>query len=325
MLRSRLGLLFLLPAACSPPGQHGAGQRIGFLDLLTDETLSEARKGFFVALKDSGYDSRNPDFQIIYRNAQGDQPTLLQACDYLVTQQVDLIAACPTLSTITAVQKTHTIPVFMMVSPRPDLAGLTDASGQPPPNLAGVYETLEYLDTSVQLIRTVLPSVRRLGALYNQAEPQSVLALERIEAECGREGIALEKLPVNNSGETQLVTEALLNRHIDAFFALPDNVVFASMEVIVSSCDRAHVPVFTSEEGLVRRGAVAAFGADMYRWGYRCGALAARYLSGDRTALTPECVTVRKRVYNAAKAKAFGMQFGPGFTAVDIAGTAEAQ
>ena len=76
----------------------------------------------------------------------------------------------------------------------------------------------------------------------------------------------------------------------EAMTALPDNVVFSSMEVIVKSCDRAGVPVFTSEEGLVLRGAVAAFGADMYQWGYKCGLQAARFLSGDTWGLHPEPV-----------------------------------
>src|SRR3569832_1968600 len=101
--------------------------KIVFLDLLQDETLAQAKRGFFLALKDSGFTSSNMD--ILYRNAQNDQPSLLLACDYLISQNVNLIATNPTLSTITAVQKTKDIPVFMMVSPRPDIAKLTDQNG----------------------------------------------------------------------------------------------------------------------------------------------------------------------------------------------------
>src|SRR5437868_8281993 len=65
---------------------------VGFLDLLEDETLAQARKGFFVALKDSGFSDSQKSLQMIYRNAHGDQPTLLQACDYIISQNPDLIA-----------------------------------------------------------------------------------------------------------------------------------------------------------------------------------------------------------------------------------------
>jgi len=288
---------------------------IGFLDLLQDETLAQAKKGFFNALKDNGFDDKNLD--IIYRNAQNDQPTLQQACDYLVSQPVELIATNPTLSTITAVQKTKKIPVFMMVSPRPDIARLTDANGKSPSNLFGVYETLEYIDTSVMLIKTVLPSAKKIGTIFNQSEPQSMDALKRIESECAKLGIELEKLPVNSSNETQLVVGALLNKKIDAFFALPDNVVFSSMEVIVKSCDAAHVPVFTSEEGLVKRGAVAAFGADMYEWGYQSGVQASQFLKTKlTTGLQPEIVKSRRRVFNEEKAKQYLLKFDSSFVPV---------
>jgi len=256
--------------------------------------------------------------EVIYRNAQNDQPTLLQACDYLISQDVDLIATNPTLSTITAVQRTKEIPIFMMVSPRPDIAKLTDASGNPPSNLFGVYETLDYIDTSVILMKSVFPEIKKIGTIFNQSEPQSMDALNRIEVQCAKLGILLEKLPVNSSNETQLVVAALLNKNIDAFFALPDNVVFSSMEIIVRSCDEKKIPVFTSEEGLVKRGALAAFGADMYQWGYQAGLQASTYLkTHDTNKLAPEIVKVRRRVYNREKALLFGVGFDSSFVAVD--------
>jgi putative ABC transport system substrate-binding protein len=281
---------------------------VGFLDLLEDATLAEAKKGFFVALKDSGFSATDGTLEVIYRNAQNDQPTLLQACDYLLSQHPDLIATNPTLSTITAVQKTKDLPIFMMVSPRPDIAGLANPDGGWPKNLYGVYETLEYIDTSVLLIKEFLPAAKRIATTYNQSEPQSMEALERIESVCKSQGWELVKRPVNNSNETQLVVAALLNEKPDAFFALPDNTVFSSMEVIVRACDEAKVPVFTSEEGLVKRGAVAAYGANMYQWGYQSGAMAARMLKqGNLDGLKPEALKVRKRVVNEEKLKSLGI------------------
>jgi putative ABC transport system substrate-binding protein len=309
---STLLLVFLFFTSCNNSSRTSGMHRIGFLDMVSDETLSQARKGFFMALNEKGFNAKE-NTEIIYRNAQGDQPTLVQACDYLISQQVELIATCPTLATITAVQKTSSIPVFMMVSPRPDLAGLVDKNGKAPKNLYGVYESLDYLDTAIILVQNTIPAVKKIGTLYDQSQPQSVAALEHIRKRCQLLGIDLEVLPVNNSNETQLVVAALLNKKVDAFFALPDNVVFSSMEVIVKSCDDAHVPVFTSEEGLVKRGAVAAFGADMYHWGRQCGLQAARYLSGDTTGLQPEPVIIRRRVYNAEKAKSFNLKFDDNF------------
>ena len=309
-------LLFFCALSCSPPKKKTVPV-IGFLDLLQDETLAQAKNGFFDALKNEGFDESKKTIEIIYRNAQSDQPALLQACDYLISQKVDLIATNPTLSTITAIQKTKTIPVFMMVSPRADLAGLTDKNGKAPENLFGVFETLDYIDTSLMLIKNIFPSIKKIGTIYNQSEPQSVDALNEIKKTCEKEGIELVSLPVNSSNETQLVVQSLLSKNIEAFFALPDNVVFSSMEIIVKSCDEAKVPVFTSEEGLVKRGAVAAFGADMYQWGFQSGKQAASFLKQKSTnGLLPEIVKIRRRVYNAEKAKTFNIQFESDFVEV---------
>ena len=316
-ISQRLFYLFFLFTFLGCKQQNNNVPVVGYLDLLEDETLAQARKGFFVALKENGFSDSKKNLKIIYRNAHGDQPTLLQACDYLISENPTLIATNPTLPTIVAVQKTKTIPVFMMVAPRPDLAKLTDKNNNAPSNLFGVYETLDYIDTSVMMIHSVLPSVKKLGAIYNQSEPQSVMALKQIEQRCASLGIELVSQPVNNSSETQLVVEALLSKNIDAFFALPDNVVFASFEVIAKSCGDKNVPIFTSEEGLVKRGALAAFGADMYQWGYQSGLQAAQFLKTiSLDGLKPEIVKARRRVYNSEMAKHFQITFDSTFVEV---------
>ncbi|MCS6917833.1 MAG: ABC transporter substrate-binding protein [Chitinophagales bacterium] len=287
---------------------------IGFVDALVDETLAEARKGFFQALADSGFSEQQKTLRVIYRNAQNDLPTLSQIVDFLIAQQVDLIATCPSVATIAACQKTKTIPVCMMVSPSPGKAGLLDAQGKPPANLFGVYEETWYIDTSVALIRQLMPQVTRVGAIFNQAEPQSRDALDALRKTCMHLGLELEALPVNNSSETQQVLEALLARRIQVFFAPPDNTVFASFPTIASRCHAAGVPIFTSEAGLVRAGAVAAYGADLFAWGYQAGQQAARFLRNrSLQGLAPELVTKRVRVYNPYVAHRYHLGFPPEF------------
>src|SRR5690606_35310226 len=107
-------------------------------------------------------------------------------------------------------------------------------------------------------------------------------------------------------------------KNIDAFFANPDNTVFASFETILKNCNQRNVPVSTSEAGLLKRGAVAAFGADLFQWGYQVGAQAARYLKqGNTDGMAIELVTIRKRVYNPEAAKKFKLNFPDTYEAID--------
>lgn len=291
---------------------------VGFLDFVEDATLAQAKQGFFDALSKNGYSEKDSTLEIIYQNAQGDQPTLLQACDLLISNKVDVIAANTTLSTITAAQRTKEIPVCMMVAPRPDIAGLTDKNGNDPKNLFGVYETLEYIDTSFALIKQLKPDAKIIGTIYNQSEPQSRDAYSQLEKNCKRLGLQLASVPVNNSSESQLATQSLLTKKPDVFFALPDNVIFASFETILKSCNEAKVPIFTSEAGLVARGAVASYGADFYLWGYQSGEQVALFLKEKTlSGLKPEIVKVRKRMLNKTASGAFGIVGDSTFTLIN--------
>ncbi len=306
-------------AACKPAKNKNVTV-VGFVDAFEDATIVQAKNGFVDALAKNGYSESKGNLKFEYKNAQGSIPTLTQIVNYFVSEPVDLLATSTTLSSVTASQKTKTIPIFMMVSPTPERAHLLDAQGKAPANLFGTVEDLNYIDTSFSLIPKLLkPKAGKLvvGMIYNQSEPQSADAMERIKQLAGKLNITLLAMPLNSSADAQLVTQSLLSKNIDAFFANPDNTVFAAFEIILKSCDQKQVPIFTSEAGLVQRGAVAAFGADIYQWGYQSGEQAAQYLKTHKTdGLKPEMVKIRKRVYNPAAAQKYHITVPPNFEAI---------
>lgn len=295
---------------------------IGFVEAFEDATISQAKTGFLDALSRRGYSESDGTLKVLQRNAQGDIPMLNQIVNYFVSEEVDLIGSSTTLATIAAVQRNRDIPVFMSVSSMPEIIGLTDQQGRAPDNLFGVGEDLNYIDTAFSIIPDML-SKRitdrkiRIGMIYNQSEPQSVDAFKRIEDLASRLNVTLIALPLNSSAEAQLVTRSLLDRQIDAFFANPDNTVFAAFETILKNCSLADIPIFTSESGLVQRGALAAFGADIYAWGYQAGLQAARYLDARETKLQIEMVDKRVRVFNPTAAHKYGFEFSDNFQAID--------
>jgi putative ABC transport system substrate-binding protein len=290
---------------------------VAFVDAFQDNTIEMAKQGFFDALSQNGYDEKKGTLNVIYRNAQGDIPTLTQITRYMISQNPNLIATNATLPTITAIQNTKEIPVFMMVAGTPELMKLKDAQGKDPANLYGVGENIAYIDTSFGLIPQLIKpkgSKIRVGMVFNQSEPQSVHTIEEIGKLAAASNMELISLPVNASADVQLVTQSLLSKQIDVFFANPDNTIFSSFESILKACDEKSVPILTSEAGLVARGALAAFGADIYQWGYQSGLQAASFLkNGNTKDLHWEMVKQRNRVYNEAKAKQYNIVIPEGF------------
>ncbi len=292
---------------------------VGFAQMIDDNTVDQARMGFFDALREAGYADSAGTMTTLYRNAQGDIPSLNQIMDYFVAEHVTLIGANTTLAMITAARKTSTIPIFMMVAPSPEIAGLTmkDSTGREvaPANLSGTYETLAYIDTSITLIAEVLPRARRVGTIYNSSEPNSVNAMNRLRAMCKQLNLVLVEQSVTTSNETQQVMQSLLARNIDVFFALPDNILFASFETVLKEAMDKRIPIVTSEVGLVKRGALMAFGADFYQWGHQAGVQAAHYLATSEIPPLEE-VAVRKRTYNPSTAGQLGIPAPAGFEPV---------
>lgn len=315
-----LPLVFILSLFLSCNSKKSDVPVVGFVDAFEDATIAQARGGFTDALKKNGFSEDKHTVKIEYRNAQGDIPTLTQIVNQFVSEKVDLMGTCTTLSTVSALQKTKTIPIFAMVSPTPERMNVVSSTGEAPGNLFGAVEELAYIDTSFNIIPKLLkPKGGKLviGMIYNQSEPQSADAMNRIKSLADKANVTLIALPLNSSADAQLVTKSLLSKNIDAFFANPDNTVFASFETILKSCNQANVPIFTSEAGLVKRGAVAAFGADIYQWGYQAGEQAAQFLKTHKTdGLKWEMVKVRKRVYNPEAAKKYNITVPLNFEAV---------
>ena len=310
-MKRPLLIVLLLGCLSACQQQKDGVPTVAFVDAFQDNTIEQAKQGFFDALAANGYDEKKGTLNVIYRNAQGDIPTLTQITRYMISQAPDLISTNATLPTITAIQNTKDIPVFMMVSGTPQLLKLTDAQGKEPTNLYGVGETIAYIDTSFGLIPLLIKpkgSKIRVGMVFNQSEPQSVHTIEEISKLATAANMELISLPVNASADVQLVTQSLLSKQIDVFFANPDNTIFSSFESILKACNEKQVPILTSEAGLVARGALAAFGADIYQWGYQSGLQAAAFLkSGSNKDLHWEMVKQRNRVYNPAMAKKYNI------------------
>lgn len=316
LLLSGIGLL-----ACNEAKNDGA-PTIGFIEAFEDATIADARKGFVDALAEHGYREKDGTIEILYKNAQGDMATMNQIVSFMQTKSVEGIGTSTTLATLAAIQRIKEIPVFMCVTAMPNILGLEDSNGNPPKNLFGVGENLQYIDTSFAIIKDIVKpkgnQSLKIGMIYNQAEPQSVDAFNRLKMLADEQEIILEALPLNNSADAQLVVNVLLNKKIDAFFANPDNTVFSAFETIVKNCNNRQVPVFTSELGLVKRGAVAAYGADIYEWGKQAGQAMAEFLDKkDTVGCSVEMVKIRKHVVNTTVAKKYNFNFPANFIPVD--------
>jgi putative ABC transport system substrate-binding protein len=153
-----------------------------------------------------------------------------------------------------------------------------------------------------EALRSVLPSVRKVGVLYNPQETESVVQQAR---ETARE-MGLELVAVAVDSEEK-VPEALgaLGKSVDALWSVADSTIFSSgsMQFILLHTLRNKIPFMGLSPSFVKAGALLALDADYQEVGAQCGALAVKILAGEApTALpvaTPQKATLHVNLKTA--------------------------
>jgi putative ABC transport system substrate-binding protein len=132
------------------------------------------------ALRKSGYvEGQNLLFE--FRSAEEELDRLPTLAAELVALKVDVIVAIYTPCALAAQQATHEIPI-VIVSGNPIETGLVPSLSRPGGNITGVsLIAAELHGKCVELFRDMLPSVRRVAALGNAADPISKLFLEQVQ------------------------------------------------------------------------------------------------------------------------------------------------
>src|SRR6266487_1031319 len=169
-------LATLLGGAAAWPLAAGAQQpkvpTIGALvigNISPEEFWREFRQG----LRDLGYiEGQNIRFE--FRSAEGQINRLPELAAELVRLKVDVIVTWFTPTAVAAKQATREIPIVMAETGDPIGTGLVMSLPRPGGNVTGIASvTAELAGKSVQLIRDMLPSARRVTALANATDPFS--------------------------------------------------------------------------------------------------------------------------------------------------------
>jgi len=174
--------------------------QIGVLVLTNADGQSLTRE-LRLGLRDVGYsDGQNFVFQL--RSADGNAARLPQLATELVSAQVDVIVATFTPCALAAKQATTTIPIVMAAVADPIAVGLVTSLARPGGNVTGFSNmAAETAGKSVELFRDMLPSIHRVAALANPADPFTTPFLEQVRLAGQTTGISIEPVAMARGSE----------------------------------------------------------------------------------------------------------------------------
>jgi len=148
------------------------------------------------------------------------------------------------------------------------------------PNMAGTMLEVP-MDRQLKLVRTFLPTVRRLGTLFDPKK--SAAKIRDAEQQAAALGLELKGFPVENDRDVPSQLRALLGT-ADALWLLPDSTVLnnESVSFLLQSALAQHVPVIGFSPEFTRLGALIGVSVSYGEVGRETGQLARRMLDGDR-------------------------------------------
>jgi putative tryptophan/tyrosine transport system substrate-binding protein len=241
-----------------------------------------------------------------YRSDQGQVSRLPELAAELVRLNVDLIVTWFTPAAKAAKGATREIPIVMALAGDPIATGLVDSLNSNITGMAGV--TAELSGKSVELIRELLPSARRVVALANAPDPFSKPFLEHIRSGGAATGITIDAQMIRIADELEVAFREMEKERPDAIIVQPSLPSKRAAELAVKYKLPAvsSVRVFAEEGGLLSYAAAEAY---LYR---RAAVYVDKILKGAKPADLPiEQPSQFELIVNMKTAKALGLTVPP--------------
>jgi putative tryptophan/tyrosine transport system substrate-binding protein len=324
ILQSAAGALALAGCKHMPTGgaSGAAGngnKKLGLVYFAPEEAGVNCMNGIWDGLKEQGLE-KDKNLTVLTAHANSEISQIPMLVQNYVSQGVDLIMTMttPCLTAACAAAKNSKV-VFTYVYD-PIAAGAGSSFTSHLPNVTGVGSFPPVEDT-VKLIKRLIPGVKSVGTVYNNAEANSVKVISVGREAFKKAGIKLEEVTANNTSEVFQAAQVACYRNVQALWVTGDNTALQSFDAVVKATKNAHMPLIINDPEFTARGALACVGLGWYPPGKAGGILAARVLKGESPANIPfQEVAEQKLVLNHDVTKELKITFPD-----DILKSAQAQ
>ena len=276
---TRLFLAATAAAALMTSVANAQTKTVAITAIVEHPALDATRDGVVDALKAAGF-TPDQNLKVEYQSAQGNPATAAQIARQFAGARPDVIVPISTPSAQAVVASTRDIPVVFTAVTDPVGAQLVKSMEKPGGNVTGVSD-MAPVGEHVALIREIVPSVKRLGVLYNPGEPNSVSLVKVLKDEAAKAGLTVTEATATKSADAQQAARSLVGK-VDALYVPLDNTVVSALESVVAVGQQSKLPVFSADTDSVARGAVASIGFDYRQVGRQTGEAVVRILKGEK-------------------------------------------
>jgi len=311
----RRDFITLLGGAAAYPlaarAQHSAKLRaIGFLGSTTPSAESQRTAALVQRLRELGWIERRT-IAIEYRWGEGRPERFAEIAAEFVRLKVDIMITGGTPTALAAKRATAVIPIVFAMTGDPVGTGLVAHLARPGGNLTGLStQTTDTVSKRIELLREVVPNLRRLAILANIDSPVVVLEMGEAQAAANTLGLEVVTLEVGRAQDIERTFETL--GRADGLYVCADPLVSANRTRINALALAARLPTMHDLRENAVPGGLMSYGPNIPDLFRRAGEYVDKILRGAKPAELPvEQPTKFELILNLKTAKALGLDVPP--------------
>ena len=248
---------------------------------------------------------------IEYRWAEGRSERFAEIAAEFVRLKVDVIVTGGT-AVPAAKQATSVIPIVFAAAADPVGTGLVATLARPGGNVTGLSnQSTDLAGKRLELLREVVPGLRRLAIMANVDNPQAVLETGEVQADGAHARPRGRHSKIRRADDIAPAFEALKGR-AEALYVVSDALTITNRIRINTLALGARLPTMHANREYVEAGGLMSYGAnypDLFR---RAAEYVDKILRGAKPADLPvEQPTKFDLVINLTTAKALGLDMPP--------------
>ena len=312
--RSALPIVAALLLLAVPLGVRAQQDRIYRVGVIHQGggSYEQALKGLRDGLKEQGLEE-GKQFVLHVRDTRGDLKAAEEAAGNLEAEKVDLVVTFSTSTSLVAKRATKSVPIVFYAGADPVSVGLIQSIAKPGGRLTGIYgRTVEVTAKRFELLKEMVPRLRRVIAFYNPDNPTAVLSLKDAREAARQLKVELVERRITSGEELRAALRALRPGEVDAHFHVADSLMTRYADLVIEAARAKKLPTIYQDREVVVRGALAAYGLSYYASGRVLAKYVQRVLQGAQPGDLP--VDQQDRldfIINLKTAKAIGLTIPP--------------
>jgi len=298
---------FALACAVDARAQSTPPQRIGVV-FEGGDAYQEMLEGFKDGLRELGLEEgRNYALEI--RDLQGDLRAVPEAARALERARVRLIYSMASSVTVAVKEATTEVPIVFALGRDPVQAGLVESFARPGGRLTGVYYLSSELTAKrLELMKTVMPDVRRVVTLYNPGNSTAQESAQFAREAARRLQIELIERHVGSPEALRQALLALKPGEADVLFYVNEAMLTSHARMVIDLARSKKLPVVFASPSTAKQGALLAYGVSYGESGRLAAKYVQRVLAGTHPRDLPvESFSKPSLVINVKAARELGI------------------